>query len=130
MFLAQLGDLNEPELLEQVVLAAMGIRDRSGNPLLTLSGYLMDKHSLLVLDNCEHLCDACSQLAGELLRACARLRVLTTSREALRIAGEHVFVVPPLSTPDPNEPRRPALDSSRPRTSFWNEPQQYTRTSP
>src|SRR5262249_25392524 len=54
---------------------------------------------LLVLDNCEHIVDACADLADALLRACPSLRILATSREALRIHGETAWRVPPLSTP-------------------------------
>jgi predicted ATPase/DNA-binding CsgD family transcriptional regulator len=53
-----------------------------------------------VLDNCEHLIDACAALADALLRACPSLRILATSREALGIAGERAWLVPSLSLPD------------------------------
>jgi predicted ATPase/DNA-binding CsgD family transcriptional regulator len=108
VYVAQLADLNDPELLEQVVVSAVGIRDPSGHPFVALTSYLGDDRALLVLDNCEHLPDACGHFVSELLRACPQLRVLTTSREALRIEGEHLFVVPPLSTPDPGEPLTPS----------------------
>ena len=55
---------------------------------------------VLVLDNCEHLVDACADLADALLRGCPELRILATSREALRIDGETAWRVPPLSMPD------------------------------
>lgn len=72
------------------------------HPLLaTLADLLRPKQMLLVLDNCEHLVDACAALAGELLRTCPELRILATSREALTIAGETTWQVPPLSLPDP-----------------------------
>ncbi|MEV5543877.1 LuxR C-terminal-related transcriptional regulator [Saccharopolyspora shandongensis] len=107
VFLAQLADLNDPGLVPQVVAIAVGLRDHSGDPVAALSGYLVDKQALLVLDNCEHLCDACGFLISELLQACPQVRVLATSRQALRIAGEQVFVVPPLSTADPDQPMTP-----------------------
>jgi non-specific serine/threonine protein kinase len=55
---------------------------------------------LLVLDNCEHLIDACAQLATDLLRACPHLRLLSSSREPLGVAGETIFRVPALRVPD------------------------------
>src|SRR5215218_854902 len=55
---------------------------------------------LLVLDNCEHLVGACAELAGALLRSCADLVILATSREPLGVGGERIFPVPPLSSPD------------------------------
>src|SRR5262249_35098042 len=60
-------------------------------------------------DNCEHLLSACAQLAEGLLRGCPQLRILTTSREGLGIAGETTFRVPSLSLPDPKEQSPAAL---------------------
>ncbi|HZB97818.1 MAG TPA: LuxR C-terminal-related transcriptional regulator, partial [Candidatus Sulfotelmatobacter sp.] len=64
------------------------------------------KHSemLLVLDNCEHLIDYCASLAERLLKGCADLRILATSREPLGIPGEVTFSVPPLRTPSVDQP--------------------------
>ena len=56
---------------------------------------------LLVLDNCEHLVEACAQLAHAFVRECPQVSVLATSREALKVVGEVVFQVPPLTSPDP-----------------------------
>ena len=64
--------------------------------------YLEPRNVLLVLDNCEHLIEACASLAETLLRRCPDLRVLATSRGALGVAGEILFDVPPLSLPDPH----------------------------
>jgi non-specific serine/threonine protein kinase len=64
-----------------------------------LTDYLRTRTLLLVLDNCEHLVDACAHLAETLLRACPQLRILASSREALGVAGEAPFRVPPLRTP-------------------------------
>src|SRR5262249_55092096 len=69
----------------------------------TLIGFLRDRLTLIILDNCEHLIDACARLADSLLRACPGLRVLATSREALGIAGEVTWRGPPLSLPDPGQ---------------------------
>lgn len=107
VFLAQLADLNDPGLVPQIVATAVGVRHHSGDPVAALSGYLVDKQALLVLDNCEHLCDACGFLISELLQTCPHVRVLATSRQALRIAGEQVFVVPPLLAADPDQPMTP-----------------------
>ena len=62
---------------------------------------LEPKKTLLILDNCEHLVEACADLADTLLRACPNLKLLATSREPLRIAGESSFMVPSLSLPEP-----------------------------
>jgi non-specific serine/threonine protein kinase len=63
--------------------------------------HLWDKQLLLVLDNCEHLLEACGTVAAKLLGAVPGLRVLATSRQLLRVEGEHVLPVDPLSVPDP-----------------------------
>src|SRR5207247_1992957 len=60
--------------------------------------------ALLVLDNCEHLVEACARLAEALLRGCPRLRILATSREALGIGGERAWLVPALTLPDAGKP--------------------------
>ncbi|GAA3241376.1 helix-turn-helix transcriptional regulator [Actinocorallia longicatena] len=67
--------------------------------LATLSG----RSGLLVLDTCEHLVEDCAELARRLLAACHRIRILTTSREPLRIPGENVWRVPPLEIPEPGQ---------------------------
>jgi predicted ATPase/DNA-binding CsgD family transcriptional regulator len=101
VWLAELAPLAEPSLVPQAVASTMGVREKPGRlPTETLSGYLSSKKVLLVLDNCEHLIEACAELAESLLRSCPELRVLATSREALGITGEVAWPVPPLSLPD------------------------------
>jgi predicted ATPase/DNA-binding CsgD family transcriptional regulator len=101
VWLAELAPLAEPSLVPQAVASTMGVREKPGRlPTETLSGYLSSKKVLLVLDNCEHLIEACAELAETLLRSCPELRVLATSREALGITGEVAWPVPPLSLPD------------------------------
>ena len=78
-------------------------------PIESLTAHLAPRHLLLVLDNCEHLLDACAQTAAALLTACPVLRIMVTSREPLHIAGEVVWPVPPLSLPDPDH--LPPVDS-------------------
>lgn len=87
------------------VTAALGLRETPGSsPVVPLVDYLRGRELLLVLDNCEHLLDACASLAEELLRACPRLRVLATSRERLGVESERAWLVPSLSLPDPRQP--------------------------
>jgi len=102
VWLVELASLADPSLVPGVVASALDLREQIGSPSTqTLSGYLQTRKMLLVLDNCEHLVEACAVLAEGLLRACPRLRILATSREALGIAGEARLSVPPLSLPDP-----------------------------
>jgi non-specific serine/threonine protein kinase len=101
-FFVELAPLSDPDLLAQAVASALGVREAPGLPLTqTLSNHLASRSVLLVLDNCEHLVGASASLAAELLGRCPGLWVLATSREALGVEGETLFVVPPLSLPDP-----------------------------
>jgi transcriptional regulator with XRE-family HTH domain len=108
VWLVELAALADPDLVPQAVAAAAGVREDPGRPLLaTLTAALRAKRLLLVLDNCEHLVDACARLADALLRACPHLTVLATSREALGLAGETVWRVPSLALPAVPDPRHP-----------------------
>jgi predicted ATPase/DNA-binding CsgD family transcriptional regulator len=101
VWMVELAPLAEPSLVAQAVASTLGVREQPGRSLTeTLSDYLASKKVLLVLDNCEHLIEACAKLAESLLRSCPELRVLATSREALGIAGEVAWPVPSLSLPD------------------------------
>jgi predicted ATPase len=100
VWLVLLASIHDPMLVTQAAFSALGLQDRSaGWSLSTLTEYLGGKRLLLVLDNCEHLLDACAILASTLIAACPDLRVLATSRQALGVAGEIRMVVPPMSLP-------------------------------
>ena len=76
----------------------LGVQELPGRPLqTTLADALHSEQLLLVLDNCEHLIEACAALGDSLLRECRHLEILATSREALGIAGETTRPVPPLA---------------------------------
>ena len=95
-----LAPIQDPLLVPQAVFVALGAQDRSSAwSLVTLADFLAGKRLLLVLDNCEHLLDACAILASTLLRACPELHLLATSRQALGVAGEVRMPVPPMSLP-------------------------------
>ena len=99
-WMAELAGLRDPGLLASEVARAFGLLDQSaGWAVATLADSLAGRHALLVLDNCEHLLDACAVLAGALLRACPDLRILATSRQVLGVPGEVTFPVPPMSVP-------------------------------
>jgi predicted ATPase/class 3 adenylate cyclase len=101
VWLVELAPVSNPVLVPQTLATTLRLSEESGRPLLTtLTNHLRAKHSLLVLDNCEHLIEACAQLCETLLRACPNLNILATSREPLGIAGETTFLVPSLSLPD------------------------------
>ena len=101
VWMVDLAPLADPALVPQAVASTLGVREQPVRMITeTLSDYLGSKKVLLVLDNCEHLIDACADLAEALLHSCPELRVLATSREALGITGEVAWVVPSLSLPD------------------------------
>jgi predicted ATPase/class 3 adenylate cyclase len=101
VWFVDLAPLAESELVPQAVASVLNVREEGKRSLEeTLADYLNDKTLLLILDNCEHQIDSCAQLADSLLRVCSGLRILITSREALRISGEMTRPVLPLDTPD------------------------------
>jgi predicted ATPase len=113
VWLVELVSLADLTLVPQTVVAALGVREQPDQPILnSLLDYLHPKDMLLVLDNCEHLIEACARLADTLLRACPNLRILATSREALSIAGENSWTVPSLSLPDVGQKRLTFTDLS------------------
>ena len=84
VWLAELAALADPALVPQAVAAAVGVREAPGRALpATLADALRPRRLLLVLDNAEHLVDACARLADALLRASPGLTILATSREPL-----------------------------------------------
>lgn len=100
-WLVELAPLSDPAQVPLATLSALGLRELPDkSPTASLMAHVQDKHMLLILDNCEHVIEACAQLSDALLRGCRHLRVLCTSREALGIAGELAWRVPSLGLPD------------------------------
>jgi predicted ATPase/DNA-binding XRE family transcriptional regulator len=110
VWVVELAPLADPALVPQTVATVLGMPEDSDERLVTrLQEFVRTRHLLLVLDNCEHLLDACANMAEALLRAGSRLRILATSREALGIAGETSWRVPSLALPDLQHLPPPAL---------------------
>jgi predicted ATPase/DNA-binding CsgD family transcriptional regulator len=106
----ELATLSDPALVPLAVSQALGLPDvPMASQAAVLGDYLRDKETLVVLDGCEHLLAACSELAGQLLAHCPGLRVLVTSREPLGLPGETAWPVPPLTVPCLEE--MPTLES-------------------
>ena len=104
VWLVELAPVQDPGQVAAVVAAALGVREQPGVPIAgTLARVLARQQLLLVLDNCEHLLGAAAGLCAELVAACDDLRVLATSREALRAAGEARYRLGPLAVPDPGD---------------------------
>ena len=99
-WLVELETLTDEGLVPQQVAVALGIAEASdADANDALLGHLRSRESLLILDNCEHVIEASARLANTLLRQCPGLRILTTSREALGVAGERMYPVRSLSLP-------------------------------
>ena len=93
--------LRDSSLLAQEIAGVLGLHDGSTQWIVeTLARHMSDKKALIVLDNCEHLIDACAILVDSLQRSCPRVQLLTTSRQSLSISSESVLRVPPLSVPN------------------------------
>lgn len=98
VWLIELAPLTNPEQIVPALAQGFGLQELPSAALESLVvDYLRDKKLLLILDNCEHLILACAHLAEELLRQCAELKVLASSREALGIAGETAYRIPSLA---------------------------------
>ncbi|WP_433795070.1 ATP-binding protein [Actinoplanes sp. CA-252034] len=103
-----LAELRDPDLVAVTVGETLGLHeDMTGLDPAGLARFLADRQMLLILDNCEHLVAACAALAETLLRSCPELRVMVTSREALRVDGEANLAVQPLSVPGPTDACNP-----------------------
>jgi non-specific serine/threonine protein kinase len=104
-WLAGLAAVRDPAQVAAAVAAALGIRDLPSVAAAdALAHALARRQLLLVLDNCEHVIGAAAELCGRLLLGADDVRVLATSREPLRIAGESRYRLAPLTLPDPDNP--------------------------
>lgn len=109
IYFVDLAPLREPEQVLAAIARTVGLKETSGRSLLDdLKAQLQAKAMLLLLDNFEQVEAAASRIV-ELLRDCARLKLLVTSREALRVRGEQVFPVPPLGLPSADL-QHPSID--------------------
>jgi predicted ATPase/DNA-binding winged helix-turn-helix (wHTH) protein len=99
VFFVDLGALTDPGLVPTAVASALGFMMQAQDPFLSLLTFLGERRVLLVLDNCEHVIDAAAALAERVVSDAPRANILATSREALRVEGEHVHLLYPLDRP-------------------------------
>ena len=105
VWLVEFADSADPSLAARQVANVLGIGDEPDRPAAaTLADALRSRQLLLILDTCEHVVDAIADLVRDLIAACPLLRLVATSREPLRVRGETVWRVPPLSLPAPSWP--------------------------
>ena len=101
VYLVELASISDEALILPTIAAALGMRDAPEQQLMSaLVAFLQPRAMLLMLDNCEHLVDACARHVSALLTACPNLRILATSREPLQIAGERQRRIAPLAVPE------------------------------
>lgn len=98
-WLVELASVSEPALIAQAVADSVGVREEPGRPLTESLADALERRTLLVLDNCEHLVEAVAALVDTLARAAPNLTVLATSREPLRVDGEVLWRIPTLAVP-------------------------------
>lgn len=104
VWFVELAGLSDGQLVSQAVASVLGVKEQVGRPVLdALISHLQDRQMLLVLDNCEHLLDACAELVKQFLRCAPRLRFLASSRERLHVGGESMYEVSSLAAPDPRQ---------------------------
>ncbi len=98
-----LDAVRDPDLVDSAIAHGLHVRETGDEPLRSVvASFIGDRHFLLVLDNFEQVLDAAG-LVADLLDACRHLKILVTSRAALRVSGERVVSVPPLSLPGNRE---------------------------
>ena len=94
-----LGMLSDPNLAATAVASMLGVSVQSDHATTGLIAFLKNKRILLILDTCEHLVEAVAALAASIMEAAPKVHILATSREALRIEGEHVYRLDALACP-------------------------------
>jgi len=105
VWFVELAPLNDPSLVEQIIVSTLIIPERQGlSTLKRLKDFLRSKKLLLVMDNCEHLITACAEIVDTVLSNSPGVKILATSREPLGISGEMIWQVSPLSPPDIDQP--------------------------
>jgi predicted ATPase/DNA-binding winged helix-turn-helix (wHTH) protein len=99
VFFVDLSVLTNPELVPTAVASTLGLMAQSHDLLGSLLAFLREKKVLLILDNCEHVIETASALAERVVSEAPQAHVLATSREALRVRGEHVHLLHSLEGP-------------------------------
>jgi non-specific serine/threonine protein kinase len=113
VWIVELASLAEPALVAQAIAQVFRVPEQSGHTILELlQEHLAEQQLLIILDNCEHLIEVCAEIAERLLLRCWQLRILATSREPLRVAGERAYPLAPLALPGPSEFQREQILST------------------
>ena len=122
VWFVELAPIADHHLVTHAVAKVLGVAEEPGRPLVdVIVQWATDKRLLLMLDNCEHLVGACAAFAEQLLRKTPGVKLLASSREALRITGEVVYPVPTLGVPDSDKPDADATYSRYPAVRLFEE---------
>ena len=117
VWLVELAGVQDPEIVASTVASALRLTLRNGrSPATAVAEQLGSRTLLLIMDNCEHLLEACSALIQEVLARCPNINIVTTSREPLALPGELVYRVPSLDMPSGTEMRCPGAVPAGSRT--------------
>jgi predicted ATPase len=120
-FLVELAPISDPTLVPSTIAQALGVRDVGSRPIVdALSEHLRGQSLLLLLDNFEQILPAAPVMA-DLLAACPGLAVLATSREPLRLRGEHEYAVMPLALPDAHRATTAEVASRSPAVALFSQ---------
>ncbi|MBS1517056.1 MAG: tetratricopeptide repeat protein [Bacteroidetes bacterium] len=102
VWIIELASLLDPDLISVMISDSLGIREEPGTqPETSLFKNFKNKKLLLIFDNCEHIIDACASIAEKIIQNFPGIKIIATSREALKCKGENIHLVLPLSHPDP-----------------------------
>jgi predicted ATPase/DNA-binding winged helix-turn-helix (wHTH) protein len=105
VWFVELAPLTDARFVPQAAASVLGVKEAAGRPVLeALLMHVKNRRLLFILDSCEHLLDACAELAKQLLQTGPHVTVLATSRERLNLGGETIYPVPALAMPKPNQP--------------------------
>jgi non-specific serine/threonine protein kinase len=108
VWFVELASIHDGRLVPQAVASVLGVKEQLGEALVdTLARFARDRRMLLVLDNCEHLTQACAEIARRILEAAPHVTILATSRERLGIAGERTYPLAPFPAPSPTQQLAP-----------------------
>ena len=94
-----LSAIKDATLVPSTVATVLGVLVQAQDPLPSLLAFLAGRRILIVLDSCEHVIDAAASLTARLYSDAPKVHLLTTSRESLRVEGEHVHLLAPLDYP-------------------------------
>lgn len=103
LLFVDLGTLSDPDLVTAGMASMLGLSVQSNDATPNLIAYLRNKRILLILDTCEHLLETVAPLAASIIDAAPQVHILATSREALRVEGEHIYRLDALACP-PDDP--------------------------